>query len=285
MKANYKVILCIFSFIGSLYCQQQSSSLLQRYNLNDDKSVVIKLPKKLDEISGLALADSNSVYAHNDETGKIYKINLGTGEIENEFLIGKKKIKKDFEGIAVANGYIYLITSDGNLYKFKEPETKNKVKYRKIKTGLKQQNDIEGLCYDDENNSLLIACKGKAGKGYKGYKTVYSFNLDSLMLKEEPEYLISLNELKENYNIKNFSSSGIEKNPVSKTFFIISTHDKAIIELSPEGKILSAGKLNKKKHTQPEGITFLKNGSLIISDEAQNGTAKISIYHYLNIEN
>jgi uncharacterized protein YjiK len=113
----------------------------------------------LSEISGLAFAGNNKVYTHDDEIGTVYKINLESGSVDKKFKVGEKKIKKDFEGIAVADEYIYLVTSGGTLYKFREGDDDDEVEYKKIKTGLKQENNVEGLCYDSTTNSLLLACK------------------------------------------------------------------------------------------------------------------------------
>ena len=48
-------------------------------------------------------------------------------------------------------------------------------------------------------------------------------------------------------------------------------------EVSPEGKILDAKLFDSKKHKQPEGITFLDDGSLILADEGKGGKGFITI--------
>jgi uncharacterized protein YjiK len=252
--------------------------MLEKYDFDGDEIFKIKLPKDLKEISGLAYEGNNTVFTHNDEEGKVFKIDITTGKIINKFSVGEKKLKKDFEGIAIVDEIIYLSTSSGVLFKFKEPEFNVDVEYEKIKTGLKPENNVEGLCYDPATNSLLLACKGKAGKGFKKYRAVYSFNLDNLLLGEEPRFLISLNHLKNEYGIKEFSPSGIAIHPISYTLFIISADEETIIEITSDGKIMNAKHFNKKIHKQPEGITFLEDGSLVISDEAHGKEAKITIF-------
>jgi uncharacterized protein YjiK len=272
-----KILIAFNLYLSLVCCQSDSQSILYQYDFNGNNHLKIKLPNELKEISGLALAGNNKVYTHDDEIGKVYKINLESGSVDKIFKVGENKIKKDFEGIAVADEYIYLVTSDGTLYKFREGDDDDEVEYIKIKTGLKQENNVEGLCYDSITNSLLLACKDIPGIGLKGYKAVYSFNLDEKTLDENPRFLISLDYLKEEYGIKDFSPSGIERHPVNGTFFIISANSEAVIEISADGKLLDGYKLDKKKHKQPEGITFTNHLDLALSDEANGNKAKITL--------
>jgi len=258
-------------------CQDRSSHKFDNYNLNEKSNIKIKLPKELSEISGLAYSEDNHIVTNNDETGTVFEIDILTGKILNEFYLGKKKIKKDFEGIAAVNDSLFMVTSSGVLYQFSFPDEEQNVEYKKYKTFLSSKYDVEGLCFDRATNSLLLACKGFAGKDLKGYKAIFKFDLSNHKLAEEPRFLIWLKKLKDKYDIKNFSPSGIEIHPRSGNFFIVSANIKAIIEISPDGKILEAVKLDKKYHKQPEGITILPDGSLIIADEGNGGKGFITI--------
>jgi len=258
-------------------CLEKSSYKFNSYNLNKKNNIKIKLPEELNEISGLANVEDNHILAHNDEEGIVYKIKLSSGEQVNKFILGNKLIRKDFEGIALVKDTLFLVTSKGILYKYPGFADEKFTEYEKIKTGLKAENNVEGLCYDEDTKSLLLACKDKPGKGYKGNKAVYSLNLEKMRLESKPRFLISIKMLKDKFDIKEFSPSGIAKHPVSGNFYIISANIRAIIEISPDGKILAAVKLNKKYHKQPEGITMLPNGSLIIADEGNGGKGYITI--------
>ena len=274
---NLRITLLIFLLLMLSNCQYKGSNEFHNYNLNKKNNIKIKLPAELNEISGLVYSEDNHIIAHNDEEGIIYKIKLPSGEVVNKFILGDKVFRKDFEGIAIVEDTLFLVTSNGVLYKYPEFATENFTEFEKIKTGLKAENNVEGLCYDEDTKSLLLACKDKPGKGYKGYKAVYSFNLEKMILENKPRFLISTKKLKDKFSIKEFSPSGIVKHPVSGNFYIISANIRAIIEISPDGKILAAVKLDKKYHKQPEGITMLPDGSLIIADEGNGGKGFITI--------
>ena len=278
LKLNsLKITLLVFIVLMLSNCQEKGSNEFYNYNLNKRNNIKIKLPEELSEISGLAYLDIDHIIAHNDEEGIVYKIKRTSGEVVNKFVLGDKVFKKDFEGIALVEDTLYLVTSNGVLYKYPGFAANNFTEFEKIKTGLKTENNVEGLCYDEDTQSLLLACKDKPGKVYKGNKAVYSFNLENMMLETKPRFLISLRKLRDKYDIKDFSPSGIEIHPTSGNFFIISANNNSLIEITPDGKILAAVKLYKKYHKQPEGITILPDGSLIIADEGNGSKGYITI--------
>lgn len=249
---------------------------LNDYNYKNHKQ--FKLSHHLKEISGLASSEDGRIFTHDDERGIVYQLNYKNGKILKRFSIANKIPDRDFEGIAIAENKFFLITSSGDIYEFNETGNGKNSKSKIYRTGLTVSYNIEGLCYDSSTNSLLIACKGFPGKNLKGYRAVYSYNLKEKKLNSKPRFLLSLNHLKKKYKLKNFSPSAIEYNSATGTFFILSSHVKAVIEITPEGKILNGISLPGKTHTQPEGLTFTKDMKLIISDEGRGGHGTITIY-------
>ena len=282
MKSISKFISSSLVFLCFTIAQQNAlnEGTLNDYNFSGEHSKTVTLPKELTEISGLAITKDNRLFTHNDEVGIIYEVDISTGEITNEFYLGKKKVKKDFEGIAVVKDSLFMVTSSGVIYKFSYSDDEKSVDYIKFNTFLSAKNNVEGLCYDKATNSLLIACKEYAGKNLKEYKAIFSFDLFNYKLQEEPRFLINLDSLKNKFNINNFSPTGIEVHPSSGNIFVLSSHEKAIVELSSNGILLNAVKLKSKNHRQPEGISFLSDLTLLISDEGKNKRGNLTIIPY-----
>jgi len=287
-------ILMIGIIISSTSCNSQSKSTIPVVVLSEENRISnFKLPNKLSEISGLAVTNDNRIFTHNDEKSIVYQLDYNSGKILKSFTVGKKTQKEDFEGIAFANGLFYLVTSKGDLYEFSEGDDNEEVKYEKYKTHLNADNDVEGLCYDPNNNSLLLACKGNPGKKIKGNRTVYEFSLDEKKLKKNPRFILPVKDIMENYNsdfnsklgefflIKDdtFAPSGIEYNPSTDNFFVLSFKGRMIVEISKTGKILKQYFLDSKEHRQPEGITFTKDNKLVISDESAGKKATLTVYN------
>ena len=130
------------------------------YNLNAPTNK-INLPTRLGEISGLTLLDSLHLGLVQDEKGIVFLHNLETGQPEKEIPFGKNG---DYEGIATVGETIWVVRSNGALYKVNKLGNPNQTT-QYYPTFLEQVNDVEGLCYDQKNHRLLLACKGASGQG------------------------------------------------------------------------------------------------------------------------
>lgn len=258
-------------------------SVLNSYDFS--KPSQVKITHKLNEISGITVTKDQNIFAVNDEIGTIYKINPLNGKLIKSFSVGKWTIEEDFEGITTDNNMIFLISSEGKLYNFKEGKNKGLVDYEVKQLPFSSRFDIEGLYYDDELNGLLITPKEYSGKNYKDERAVYFYSIEDEKINSKPLIRISLKKLKKDFGIKSFYPSGITKHPVSKNYLIISAkNDNAIIEVDLNGNILGAQKLSEKVHRQPEGITILKDNSIIISDEAAGKKPTLTRYIYKYID-
>ena len=280
MKYEIKNKITLFSLLFlAAFPFRQDNSFLSFYNLGNKNVQSILLPKVLREISGLAITGDNRVFAEEDEHGIIYQLDLNSGKVIKSFFLGEIIINEDFEDIAILTDKFYLVTSNGFIYEFSEGKDKDKVNYKKYYTGLTAENNVEGMCYDPEANSLLLVCKDFPGKGYEGYRTVYSFSLNNYKLNNKPKFVLPIEYITSKLDVKNFRPSGIARHPKSGTFFIISAHSKVIIEVSPDDKIINLRKLSKKIHNQPEGIAFTSDNSLLISDEGEE-FGQITMYPF-----
>lgn len=54
------------------------------------------------------------------------------------------------------------------------------------------------------------------------------------------------------------------------------------MEISKSGELIAAMKLEKEAHAQPEGIIFLVDNSILISDEGKNKKATLTRYFFKN---
>lgn len=270
--------------MGIFACAPESDIKKNEMSQYDFKNPIkIKITNKLNEISGLAVTHDDNLFAISDELGVIYKLDSENGKILKRFFLGKWTAEADFEGIAAAQNSIYAISSNGILYKFSEGENEKAVDYEVIKLPFTSKFDIEGLFYDKDLNGLLIIPKEYSGKKLKGYRAVYLYSIKNGKIKKKPIFKISLKELKTKYGINDFYPSGISKHPKSGNYFILSAKgNNNVVEVNKLGEIISVQSLDEKTHRQPEGISFLKDNTLIISDEASGKKPTITKYQFLD---
>ena len=289
----FPLVLFFFCLAGNIPTDS-TDTWLSRYFLHPEKVKSFKLAEDLNEISGLAVSADGRLFGHDDERSVIYQINPKNGKIIKKFIVGKNKgLKEDFEGLCIANDKFYLVTSNGNIYQFSEGRDDENVRYEKYKTWMTSKFNVEGLCYDPSTRSLLLACKGVAGEGYKNMRAVYPFSLDSMALGLHPRFSLSIDQITQKLpqsvsqkigeffllvEPKSFAPSGIERHPESGNYFILSARSRILIEITAEGHLLDVVQLDVKIHQQAEGLTFLPDNTMVISDEATEGKARITFY-------
>ncbi len=257
---------------------------LDRY-VFDERAAGVGLASMLREVSGIAISPDGRLFAHNDEEGTVYQLDPDTGNVIKSFYpvekrwYGHDRLAGDFEDIAFADGYFYLVSSSGVLYRFEEGSDGEEVPAGKYETFLDERFDVEGLCFDPVEGELLLACKqwpdglhlkeflfGKQSTRKKK-KPVFAFSLSTMSLQEKPRFVIDADIVKKRSGRKGFRPSAIMLHPLSDTFLVVSSSAGMIAEFSRSGELLDWSSLSPAIHGQPEGIAVAGNGDLYISDE------------------
>ena len=239
-----------------------------------------KLPKQWREISGLAMLGENRLLAHDDERGVVFEIDYRDGSIVKSFALSDQldPIAADFEGIAAAEGRVYLVSSSGRLYEFVEGSDGETVLYNLYTTGLGRDHEIEGLAYDPDQRVLLLISKNPKNPGQAGLVTICRWSLDTKQLVEDGHILIPAIALSSRTDSKRFQPSGIERHPVSGNYFIVAARQCAIAEITPQGQVVAVADLAADRHPQTEGIAFASDNTLIVSDEGVSKRATLTFY-------
>ena len=248
-----------------------------------------KLPKYLEEISGLSYYGDGKIACIQDEKANIYVLNLEKEEIIHKHDFGDDA---DYEDLVIVKKTAYVLRNNGTIYRVKDFKKKDR-KVKKYPTELKEKNDAEGMAYDSHANALLIACKGSPSIGkensYKGHRAIYKFDLEKKKLVTTPHFLIDLNQL-DSYMDRSifnklsdrlakslrlmdketsFKPSGIAIHPLDGEIYIIASVGKLLIILNREGKIRDIKELDPEIFLQPEGICFSPEGNMFISSEGK----------------
>jgi hypothetical protein len=265
------------------------------YNLSVPYRVYV-LPKSLKEISGMAETDTSSFACVQDEKEIVYIFDINKSQVIKKLNLG---YTGDYEGIARVDKTLYILRSDGLLSEIANFETDQPARTT-YSTGIPWK-DNEGICSDPNNNRLLIAPKVPPEKdsGNKKKRFIYGFDLISKKLIIEPVLIFDLNEI-ERFALKNkikvpmkdkkkgggkepdikFRMSAIEIHPITGKLFVLSSIDKLLFVFNMKGKIEYLERLNPDLFNQPEGITFMKNGDLYISNEGKEYSPTLVRFKY-----
>ncbi|MGD1846486.1 MAG: SdiA-regulated domain-containing protein [Salibacteraceae bacterium] len=224
------------------------------------------LSTELSEISGLTVMPDGRLLAVQDEKGLIYVLDLETGEIQEKIKFHKSG---DYEGIATADNKVYVLQSDGDLFVIKDLEAANEAK--KIETSLSIENDTEGLTATSDGR-LLIACKGdsRIDDNKKDHRAIFVYDPGKDKLKKEPFFDLKIKDIRQLAgDEKNaFRPSGIALHPITGDYYLLASVGKLLLVVDAAGQLKEAVDLRTGDFLQPEGIAFLSNGDLLISNEA-----------------
>jgi hypothetical protein len=243
---------------------------------------VLSLPDTLREISALTVLDNDHVACVQDENGIIFTYDILRNRITEQYRFGADG---DYEGIAKVNDLLYVLRSDGNLFRVdKEKRTAGF-----ISTHIPCK-DSEGLFFDAITDRLWISCKKmneNSGMG-KDKLPVYAVDVQTNKRDEEPFLILDVVTiqkfvLQKNLHVSSLRlrPSAIARHPLTKKIWILSATDHLLLVLNADGTPEQAELLDPLLFPQAEGITFFPNGDVLISNEAKGKTATILRFNYV----
>jgi uncharacterized protein YjiK len=230
------------------------------------------MPSDLKEISGIAYVGKNRFACVQDELGKIFIFNTATGEVEKEIQFAGSG---DYEGITIVGETAYIMRADGKLFELKNYSSE-KPSLVEHDTHLTAKQDVEGLCYDEKNNRLLLAIKGREPNS-KDYKGIYAFDLASKKIATTPAIKIDLtHNIWSGTKSKNkIQPSDIDVHPLTGDVYIVDGADSKLLVMGADGTKKKLYQLSNTDFPQPEGMAFNQAGELFISNEGRTGTGNI----------
>ena len=286
-----KFILLFVVFAGVIACQMQSGGKDQTKNMPADTSGVLSklsgsgyyrdapydfsrpqetyvLPDILREISGIAIADSTTLYCIQDELGTIFKYNLREKEV-----LGLLRFTDtgDFEDIAIRHDSVYVLRSDGTIFYFDQKNFRGKVMQKILPVNC---TNIEGLTVSPIDRMMYMACKaplsGEDGTGRQIYrfpsanmgdiKKAFTVNEDEIsrLASEKYPFLGKIS----------FNPSAIAIHPQTGEKYVLSASSRLIAVFNDQG-LSQLYPLPAGIYYQPEGLAFTKSGDLFLSSEGK----------------
>lgn len=241
-----------------------------------------RLPKRLREVSGLALTPDGRVMGHDDEVAVIYELDIDRGEVVKRFSLGQPPLRGDFEGLAIDGaGVFYLTTSDGRLYRFEEGQDREHVAFEAFDTGLGEVGEIEGLAFHLGEEGVIFACKTNYTPALRGAVALHAWSPRRPDAPAQPWLTLPVALLADAVGARSFHPSSLEIDARTGRLVVLAGREHAMVELDAGGMLLAARGLGKR-HRQAEGATILPNGDLVIADEGGNARALMTRYARLD---
>lgn len=268
--------VAVSSLAGQDTASVAAPGAAERWDL-DTPEAHYELPRRLREISGLAFDTHGQLLTHDDNSGVVYRIDPRTGKADHGFTLGSlhRAPKGDFEAVATVGQRLFLVTSQGLLYEFREAPEGGSAAYRVSDTRLGRHCEIEGMTYDARSQSLLFACK-RIGPPAREIH-IYSLSVDPT--RTGPHLLTVPFAALAPFGLGGgVHPSGLEVDPESGALILVAARERALLIVSRNGRVLGAAHLSSKYHRQPEGVAIGPEGDLYISDEAAGHHPTLTVY-------
>lgn len=269
------LLMALMPFLLTSSCRPKIRKIKSPEHYNFSKRQEFKLDITIREISGLAWDGKNDVYvAVNDEFGKLYFLTE-----EKKDVIGVPYPfagRGDYEDVAVVNGVPYILRSDGQIYQLLKDTSGAGYKVKSEKINLPGTNDFETLYYDADRKALIMICKN-CGMDDKNTVSAFAYYPDSIGFDTRPVFTISAAEVTRlsKQKTSKLQPSAAAIHPILHKLFILSSASSQLVVTDLNGKVDSVYELGKKLFPQPEGITFRKDGTMLISNEGIAAKATI----------
>lgn len=251
------------------------------------------LPAELTEISALTDIDARTVACLEDEHGRIYFIDHTTGTITGYADFAGPG---DFEGLTRVGGDVYALRSDGLVFRLHAHDHRVAVADT-FRVDVPNRN-LESLGYDAKRKVLLIAAKDnlKGGPTVRDQRFIHGWNIAEQRLLARPVLSLSVErviaqatalgvhlpmERKKNGSPRStfkLRPSSVAVHPQDDTYWILSAADQALLVFDRHGDLQALHLLDPDLFPKPEGITFLDNGDLLISNEGKGGRANLLFF-------
>lgn len=245
----------------------------------------LRLPPELAEISALTDINATTVACLEDEHGTIYFIDHATGAITGRAAFAGPG---DYEGLTRIGGDLYTLRSDGLIHRLRA-EDHAVVVADSFRVDVPNR-DLESLGYDPPRQVLLIAAKDnlKGGPEIRDKRFIYGWDLRAHRLMEQPVLTLSVQQVmreaarlgvklpterKKNgteHTTFKLRPSSVAVHPQDDTYWILSAVDHALLVVDRKGTLLALHRLDPGLFPKAEGITFLDNGDLLISNEGKD---------------
>ena len=260
--------------------KQELARRLAATDANQEKPAAVAewlMPPELREISGLTLTARGTVLTHDDNVARIYEIDPKTGVLIKGFSL-EGGVRGDFEAITTAGTDVYLLESKGKFYKFKEGADASQVPYAMYDTKLGNDCEFEGLAYEADSTRLVMGCKKIRGKNAPHEVLIYRFPMP-LNRATMSTLSVPIEDVSGSNKWKDFHISDITIDPFTKNYVMISSREKGLLVMTPDGDVVRSGPL-PGDHRQPEGVAITKDSLLLISDEVNGRPAAITVYRW-----
>ncbi len=242
---------------------------------------VYRLPHRLREVSAVVAIDASTVACVQDEVGAVFVVDLhGRSEPRAE-VFGPRG---DYEGLALVGEHYWVLRSDGVVLRLDRRDGA-----LSIGATLRLPADYaewETLCWDRDRGLLLTMPKERPKDADSRFlRPVYAIDPRVERVMPDPVLVLDVRRLEADAAARgialptkttgkgqqrvdvHLTCSELLALPGSGELLVLSSADHAIFRVDRDGRLLAFAPLDPEDLPQPEGLTLLPDGRLLVASE------------------
>ena len=236
------------------------------------------LGETLRKISGIAFLRGNpdTLYATEDETGRLYFFHLGGGAHTRHF-----GGRGDYKDVTVLDDKEFVVLcGDGSLIGFPvgaAGRTSVRVYQHILPAG-----QYEGL-FGDKGGRLIAMCKNCGIDGQTNGVSAYVLGYDanhSLGIRDHFRIMPPGDKLTGISQRTKFHPSCLARHPLTGEWYVVSAVNRVLIVFDEHWKARDLYALDATLFKQPEGLAFDRDGNMYISNAGGEGRANVLLFRY-----
>ena len=253
---------------------------------------VVVLPRELREVSGICALDDRTLACVQDEAGALFFVDLAGQALPRVSVFAEPG---DYEGLARVGDDFWVMRSDGVLLRLQPKGASLEVVSRHRLPAV--HGEWEGLCFDADRKVLLAMPKdaGSKQKGERDLRFVYAIDPVTGVAQQDPVIVLDCKVLVDQAEARGIElptrttkkgktrsdlrlvCSEILAVPGSDRLLVLSAVDLTLLEVDRAGRLHAAWVLDALELPQPEGMTFLPDGRLLIASEGVGGSGVVRV--------
>lgn len=249
----------------------------------------LELPRALREVSGIVAVDDDTIACVQDEVGALFFVSLHGKAPLRRVEFGPRG---DYEGLARVGSVFWVLRADGALLELgADGERLRIVRTIALPAGL---HDWEGLCHEPSRGLLLVMSKERPDDD-RDARPVFAVDPATGRVLAEPfctwwrKGVIDQAEARGLPLPTRITDKGRERValelrasellalPGGDEFLLLSAADALLLRLDRAGRLLGVRSLDPARLPQPEGMTRLPDGRLLVASEADGGVARLRL--------
>ena len=240
---------------------------------------IVYLPSTISQLSGIVYYPKDeSIFCIDDNVGMLFKFPLYKKKLLQQWPFSSKI---DFEELVLKDSTFYALKSNGDVTGFTFIRDSTIIDTFSTGNNIKVR-EFEAMIFDTARNQLLLVCKD-CEDDTTNTTSVWGLDFTNKILSDTPVFIIDGKQIERLFGKKlsKFKPSAAGVHPLTGDFYYVSAINDILLVTDRNGVVKEATALDKILFKQPEGLSFMPDGTLLVSNEfAETGTATILLYPY-----